>query len=346
MQEDEVEKDETRKVKEKEDDEITQEKEIKEIVSEPAEQPEEKETDEINEYQNEGPTSSEKDDEICAEEEMDSKMVNAEVEEEESKNVSQPNFNETQANTNLIDRNNINLVQENESTDGKKGSPKDSLTHANSAPKSTRNSRWPPSQEEKVKKLGQINTIDFRGNLKKSGRIGTGVVNLEKKNSTTGAQVDFRGNLRQTGKSPINVKLPASTERSPRRKSQDLKGKVDFGVSLKKRGAAVEGSNVQKDLPKNTIKYSKAPVDIPRKPTSKEEENEDLSRQEEQTEPEMTPENSAAGSDSKVLEKDPNEIEKDYQKTEVSEDLSNAQADDEECQEQREKTEEPEIESM
>ena len=46
-------------------------------------------------------------------------------------------------------------------------------------------------------------------------------MNLEKKNTTAGAQVDFRGGLKQTGgKGGVNVKLPFSVGRSDAGKSE------------------------------------------------------------------------------------------------------------------------------
>ncbi|XP_028415181.1 proteoglycan 4-like [Dendronephthya gigantea] len=97
-------------------------------------------------------------------------------------------------------------------------------------------SRWPPQNDEK-KKHGRINQVDFRTNLKKSGKIGQskGVVHLEKKPNTAGAQVDFR-NLKKSGRiaggGTVNLENKISTQGA----------QVDFrGSSLKPSGKLAAG---------------------------------------------------------------------------------------------------------
>ena len=158
----------------------------------------------------------------------------------------------------------INLKQEREKelVDGQKDSSRD----AKVASKNIKVSGWSEKEEAKAKKPGRINTLDFRGNLKKSGRIGTGLVNLESRNPSSGAQVDFRGGLKRTGKNPSNIKSPGTTGRSSK-SAQDSKGKADFRASLKKSESATAG--VKKDLPEKASQLNKPPKEIPPKPAPK-----------------------------------------------------------------------------
>ena len=129
-----------------------------------------------------------------------------------------------------------------------KRSTSNALTGSNEDKPSKAGSKWPPSGDEK-KKPGRVNQVDFRNNLKKSGKIaqGKGVLNLEKKHNTTGAQVDFRsGNLKKSGRiggGTVNLESKISTQGA----------QVDFrGSSLKSSGKIGGGGIVHLERKTNT----------------------------------------------------------------------------------------------
>ena len=107
-------------------------------------------------------------------------------------------------------------------------------------------SKWPPPGDEK-KKSGRVNQVDFRNNLKKSGKIaqGKGVVNLEKKNNTAGAQVDFR-NLKKSGRigggGAVNLENKVSTQGA----------QVDFRSGNLKSSGKIGGGTVNLERKTNT----------------------------------------------------------------------------------------------
>lgn len=130
------------------------------------------------------------------------------------------------------------------------------------------------SEQDDKKNLGKINQIDFRQNLKKSGKLGQGknAVHLEKKNVTAGAQIDFRtGNLKKSGRiggGAVNLESKISTQGAQvdfrgsslkpsgkignsvlnlERKSNTAGAQVDFRGALKKSGKTLESAGETKD---------------------------------------------------------------------------------------------------
>ena len=235
--------------------------ETEEVNAEPA-------MDETIERATEESPTFEQDKEISLEIKVDDEkimdvQVKGEEETEEEPESASPKPQDT-GDTN--DDINLEQEQDEELIDGQKSSQNDSSRDEKVASKNIKVSGWSAKEEVKAKKPGRINTLDFRGNLKKSGRIGTGVVNLESRNASSGAQVDFRAGLKQTGKNPSNIKSPGTTGRFLK-SAQDPKGKADFRASLKKSESATAG--VKKDLPEKASKLNKPPKEIPPKPAPK-----------------------------------------------------------------------------
>ena len=127
-----------------------------------------------------------------------------------------------------------------------KRSESSALNASNEDKRSKTGSKWPPPGDEK-KKSGRVNQVDFRNNLKKSGKIaqGKGAVNLEKKNNTAGAQVDFR-NLKKSGRiaggGTVNLENKVSTQGA----------QVDFRSGNLKSSGKIGGGTVHLERKTNT----------------------------------------------------------------------------------------------
>ena len=151
---------------------------------------------------------------------------------------------------------NVPETEEISTTDGgqiskDKRSESNVSTTSSEGQSSKQGSCWPTQNDKK--KPGKVNQVDFRNNLKKSGKIsqGKGVVNLEKKTSTHGAQVDFRSShLKKSGRiggGSVNLENKVSTQgaqvdfRSGNLKSS---GKIGSGVVHLERKNNTTGAQV------------------------------------------------------------------------------------------------------